>query len=193
MTRSWRGRSRRSNGSIVTRSVSMRCSVPAPSVTGPRRRISVSNAVGQSSSVPSRRPIRWLAEVMASSFSAEAGQVVGDLRAPGGPVVRDVVALQVELVADALLGQAPAGQERARQRAGGVLPLALAADQQQADPRAQPLEVVAVEVRDVVDRAVEVALLAALAPAVAPPGRVVGARQAHGEREQVGALEGEVG
>src|SRR3954447_6010667 len=154
MTRSWRGRSRRSNGSIVTRSVSMRCSVPAPSVTGPRRRMSVSNAVGQSSSVPSRRPIRWVVAVIAAPFSAEAGQMVGDLRAPGGPVVRDVAAPQVELVADALLRQALGEPQRAGQGARRALPAALPAHEQQADSRAQPLEVVAVEVRDVVHRAV---------------------------------------
>ena len=56
---------------------------------------------------------------------------------------------------------------------------------------AQPVEVVAVQVRDVVDRVVEVGRLAALAPAV-PRRRVVVAGQADREREQVGALEREV-
>src|SRR4051812_12736818 len=192
MTRSWRGRSRRSNGSIVTRSVSIVCAVPAPSVTGPSRPMSVSNAAGQSSSVPRSSPMRCLVSVMRSFRSAEAGEMVGDLRAPRRPVVRDVVAPQVELVADVLVAQALGEAQRALERAGRVLPPALAADEQQAHARAQPLEVIAVEVGDVVDGAVEVRLVAALAPGVAPRRRVVAARQAQGERERVGALQREV-
>src|SRR3954464_4886092 len=118
--------------------------------------------------------------------------MVGDLRAPRRPVVRDVVAPEIELVADALLAQALGEAQRAVERAGGVLPAALPADEQQAHARPQPVEVVAVEVRHVVDRAVEVRLVPALARGVAPGRRVVAARQADGEREEVGALEGEV-
>src|SRR3954453_14036694 len=168
MTRSWRGRSRRSKGSIVTRSVSMVCRRPAPSVIGPRRAMSVSKAVGQSSSVPRSRPIKCVVSVIRSFRSAEAGQVVGDLRAPRGPVVRDVVAPEGELVADALVAQALGEAHRTVERAGRVLPLALPADEEQAHARAQPVEVLAAEVGDVVDRAVEVGLVAARAPCVAP-------------------------
>src|SRR3954468_8498279 len=179
MTRSWRGRSRRSNGSIVTRSVSMVCRRPPPSVIGPRRAISVSKAVGQSSSVPSSRPMRCVVSSVMQSFrSAEAGQVMGDLRTPRRPVVRDVVAPQVELVTDLLVAETLGETQRAVQRAGRVLPLALPADEQEADARPQPVEVVAAEVRDVLDRAVEVRLVAAVAPGVAPVRRVVAARQA---------------
>ena len=71
--------------------------------------------------------------------------------------MRDVVAPQVELVADPLLGeQRRRGACVDSSDAGRVLPLALAADQQQAEPRAQPVEVVAAEVPDVVERVVEV-------------------------------------
>jgi hypothetical protein len=66
-----------------------------------------------------------------------------------------------------------------------------AAHQQQAQPAAQPVQVLAVQMLDVVDRVVEVRLLAALAPAV-PGRRVVVAGQADGQREDVGALEREV-
>src|SRR6185436_18232685 len=163
MTRSWRGRSRRSNGSIVTRSVSITWRSPAPSVTGPRQRTSVSKAAGQSSSVPRSRPIRCVVSgigVLPVLRSAEAGQMVGDLGAPRRPVVRDVVAPEVELVTQILFAEALGETQRALERPRRVLPHALAAHEQEAHARAQPVEVVAVEVRDVVDRAVEVRLLA---------------------------------
>src|SRR3954453_10159520 len=99
---------------------------------------------------------------------------------------------QVELATDALgleqLGEAT----RADERPGGVLPLALSADEQDADLPAQPVQVVALEVRDVVHRVVEVGGLAALAPAV-PGGGVVAAGHADGEREHGGALARKVG
>jgi hypothetical protein len=65
--------------------------------------------------------------------------------------VRHVVAAQVELVAQALLPQQPGGVLGALQCAGAVLPLALAAHDQQAQPPAQSVQVVAV-----VGRVVEV-------------------------------------
>src|SRR6516162_34239 len=103
-----------------------------------------------------------------------------------------VEAPQVELVPDALAGQQPGEPYGAGQRSSGVLPLALAAYQQQADPAAQPVEVVTVQVTHVVQRVVEVRLGAALAPAL--PGRgVVVAGEAHRQREEVGPLEREVG
>src|SRR3954470_13363036 len=86
----------------------------------------------------------------------------------------------------------PAGEPlRALERAGRVLPLPLPADEQQADALAQPVEVLAAQVLEVVERVVEVGGLAALAPAV-PRARVVVAREREREREQVGALEREV-
>src|SRR6476619_4302500 len=102
------------------------------------------------------------------------------------------MAPEVEFVPDLLVAQALGEPQRAVERARRVLPLALAADEHQAQPRAQPAEVVAVEIADVVDRAVEIRLVAALAPRVAPGRRVVAAREAQREREEVGALEGEV-
>src|SRR3954453_1245908 len=93
---------------------------------------------------------------------------------------------------DALGGQRGRQAARALQRAGGVLPPALAADQQQAEAGAQPLQMVAAQVLDVVTGAVEVRLVATLAPGV-PALRVVVAAEAEREREAVGALEREVG
>src|SRR4051812_49291638 len=98
---------------------------------------------------------------------------------------------QVELAADALRLEQFGEATRADERPCGVLPLALAAHEQDADLSPQPLQVVALEVCDVVHRVVEVGGLAALAPPV-PRGRVVAAGHADGEREQVGALEREV-
>src|SRR3954454_21254802 len=95
----------------------------------------------------------------------------GDLGTPRLPVVRDVVPPQVELVADALLREQTGEALGGLQGAGGVLPLPLPADQQQAEPRAEPVEVLAVELADVVERVVEVGRVAPLAPAV--PGRRV--------------------
>src|SRR5207302_4526588 len=115
--------------------------------------------VGQSSSVPSSRPIRC-----SRGISTEPRQMVSELVAPGRPVVDDVVAPQIELVRDALLGEQAGEVLRALESAGRVLPGALAADQQQVDVAPQPLEMVAVQMADVVERLVEVAGLAALAP-----------------------------
>src|SRR5215467_7548707 len=97
---------------------------------------------------------------------------------------------EVKLVLDALVGEKGGEPPRALQRAGRVLPLALSADEQQAHPAAQPVEMVAVQVADVVDRVVEVRCCTALAPAL-PRGRVVVAGQAHRERENVGSPERE--
>jgi hypothetical protein len=105
--------------------------------------------------------------------------------------VGNVVAPEVELVAQPLLPQQPGEALRALERAGGVLPLALPAHDQHAQPAAQPVEVVAVQVLDVVGGVVEVDGVAALAPA--DRRDVVDPALADREREQVGALEREVG
>src|ERR1700719_2581521 len=107
MTRWYRGRSRRPNGSMVIRSVSKACRPPSGPGTGPSRlRISV-NAVGQSSSVPSSNPIRYLVVTAGSLLSttvlAESGHVAGELGTPGRPVVGHVVAPHVQFVLDAFL------------------------------------------------------------------------------------------
>ena len=86
-----------------------------------------------------------------------------------------------------LRGEAPGRVEGA----GRVLPLPLAADQQQQDPRAQPVEMIAVQVLHVVGGIVEVDGVAGLAPADVRD--LVDAAQAEGEREEIGVLEGEVG
>src|SRR5438105_15024944 len=113
-----------------------------------------------------------------------------DLRAPRRPVVWDVVAPEVELVPDALLGEESGEAAGRLERARRVLPLPLTADEDQGDAASQPVEVVAAEVDDVVHRVREVDGVAAPAPAA---GRdVVDAAQADGEREEVGPLEGEV-
>src|SRR4029453_18871341 len=84
---------------------------------------------------------------------------------PRPPVVGPLAAPDVELVADSLLAEEAREAARGVERAGRVLPLALADREQQRDAAAQPLEVVAVQVAHVVHRVVEVRRLAALAPA----------------------------
>src|SRR5580698_6354691 len=189
MTRWYRGRSRRLNGSMVIRSVSKACWLPPGPGTGPSRlKISV-NAVGQSSSVPSSNPIRYLVVkagfLLSRTVLAESGHVVGELGTPGRPVVGHVVAPYVQFVLDPLLVQQRGEPPGAVQHPGGVLPLALTADQQQAELAAQPLQVIARQVADVVHGVVEVRLGAPFAPGAPVPGVVV-AGQAHGQREQVG-------
>src|SRR4051812_23564598 len=161
MTSLWRGLERRSNGSIVTRSSAKSCVEPPCEIRGARRAISVSKAADQSSSVPSSSPIRWVG----ISSSHEAWQMVGDLALPRRPVVRDVVAPQVELVPYALPGEDARESLRALERPGRVLPHALAAHEHEVGLRAQPVQMVAVEVLDVVHRVVEVGLAPALAAA----------------------------
>src|SRR5215212_7674963 len=58
ITRPVRTGSVRSNGSMVSRSLEIRCSVPS-TFSGPTNRRICSNACGQSSSAPSSNPIRW--------------------------------------------------------------------------------------------------------------------------------------
>src|ERR687888_709648 len=106
---------------------------------GATRAISVSYAADQSSSVPSSSPIRWVG----ISSSHEAWQMVGDLALPRRPVVRHVVTPQVELVPDPLPREDAGESLRALERPGRVLPHALAADEQQVDLRAQPVQVLA--------------------------------------------------
>src|ERR671919_2314751 len=115
-----------------------------------------------------------------------------ELRAPRRPVVRDVVAPEVQLVPDALASEQPREAARALERAGRVLPLPLPAAEEEADTGAQPVEVVAVEVRHVVHRVVEVRRVAPL-PAASHDRDVVDTAEAESEREQVGSLESEVG
>src|SRR5579885_2644358 len=126
--------------------------------TGPRRATSASNAAGQSSSVPSSRPITK----SLTRASQEPRQMMRDLPPPRRPVVRHVVTPQVELVPDPLLREQRREAAGGLERAGRVLPLALAAHEQQRRRTAQPLEMVAVQMHDVVHRVVEVAGLAAL-------------------------------
>ena len=79
-----------------------------------------------------------------------------------------------------------------RQRPGRrLLEGALPDDEQHRDPRAHPLEVVALHVRDVGRGVGEVGRVAELAPPV-PRRRVVVAGQPDGQRGDVGALQGEV-
>src|SRR4029453_7589642 len=128
------------------RSVVSRCVSPRQR-TSPSRPTTAPKARGQSSSVPRRRPMRW---------SDKPGKMMRDLRSPRRPVVRHVMSPEVELAADALLAE-PLGEAPGRlEGAGRVLPLALPADQDERDARAQPVEMLPVEVADVVHRIVEV-------------------------------------
>src|SRR3954454_3090790 len=135
----------------------MRCVTSSRPATGPRRETSASKAPGQSSSVPSSSPI--------SRGSDKAGEMMRDLRAPRRPVVRHVVSPEVELVAKALLAEQPRETLRRVEGAGRVLPLALSAHEQEGRARAQPVDVLALEVLHVVQRVVEVDGVSALAPA----------------------------
>src|SRR3954447_10228995 len=126
----------------------MRCVASSRPATGPSRETSASNAPGQSSSVPSRSPIK--------RASDKAGEMMRDLRAPRRPVVRHVVSPEVELVANPLLAEQPREPLRRLERAGRVLPLPLAADEQKRGARAKPVQVVALQVLHVVERVVEV-------------------------------------
>src|SRR5215218_2614664 len=116
----------------MIRSVRKTCRSPSCSIGG-RRATSASNAVGQSSSVPRRSPIRC---------SGKARQMMRDLRAPSGPVVRYVPPPDVELVTDAFLREQRREPPRLVESAGRVLPRALTDDEQQARAGAQPLQVV---------------------------------------------------
>src|SRR5947209_18098221 len=120
MTRECFGRYRRLNGSMVTRTLRNRCADPAWSRSGPSRPTSVSNARGQSSSVPSSNPMMCSTSDI-DRLLTEPRQVVGELCAPGRPVVRDVVPPQVQLMFDALVGEQPGHALGGRQRTGGVL------------------------------------------------------------------------
>ena len=73
MTSAWRGFARRSNGSIVTRSVASSCVSPPCSIA-PVRATSVSNASDQSSSVPSSRPIRCVLAMVGRYPQARASK-----------------------------------------------------------------------------------------------------------------------
>src|SRR5947209_17577187 len=88
-----------------------------------------------------------------------------DLAPPGRPVVRDVVAPEVDLVADPLLREDAAEALRRLERTGRVLPLPLPANEQQRRGPLQPVEVRAVQVAAVVHRVVEIDRVPALAAA----------------------------
>ena len=109
------------------------------------------------------------------SSSAEPRQMMRELGAPRWPVVRQrhtpTGRAHTGCPWSGAAREPPGGLERA----GGVLPLALPADDQHAELSPQPVEVVAIEVADVVHRVVEVRGVTALAPAV-PGGGVVVAR-----------------
>src|SRR2546421_11221385 len=111
--------------------------------------------------------------------SDKPGQMMRNLGAPRRPVVRNIVSPEVELVPDPLLRKERGELARRLERARRVLPLALPADEDQADMATQPVEVIAPEVDDVVHRVREVDGVAALTPA--PGGDVVDAAEADRE------------
>ena len=123
--------------------------------------------------------------------SDEPRQMVRDLAPPRRPVVRDVVAPEVDLVPEC-------PSRRAARRSGCVESSAPVVSSHCPWPQtrtseacaSQPVEMVAVEVRDVVHRVVEVDRFAALAATL--DGHVVDAAHPDREREEVGALEAEV-
>ena len=74
--------------------------------------------------------------------------MVRDLALPCGPVVRRVLAPYVQLVRDPFPGEERREPVRGLERAGRVLPGAAADDEHQVDLRAQPVEVVAVQMAE---------------------------------------------
>jgi hypothetical protein len=111
---------------MVIRSVSSgACVVPA----------SLTARAGADERLEGARPVLLGAEQQADQVLrrdiSRTGADGGRSGAPRRPVVRDVVAPEVELVADALLASSAASAS-VLERAGRVLPLALAADEQQA-------------------------------------------------------------
>src|SRR4051794_2975969 len=68
---------RRSNGSIVTRSVVKSCRSPPYSIPDAARATSVSNAADQSSSVPRSSPIRWVRAMPPDDIPAATGSAPG--------------------------------------------------------------------------------------------------------------------
>src|SRR4051794_37801961 len=133
----------------------MRCVESSRPPTGPSRETRASNAPGQSSSVPRSKPMR--------RNSDKAGEMMRDLRPPRRPVVRHVVSPEVELVANVLLAENPCEPLRRLERTRRVLPLTLSAHEHEGRARAQPVEVLALQVLHVVQRVVEVDGVAALA------------------------------
>src|SRR5580765_3564914 len=109
--------------------------------------------------------------------------MVSDLSLPCGPVVRRVLAPDVQLVWDPLPRE-QRGEPLGRvECAGRVLPRASPDDEDEVNSGAEPVEVLAVQVGDVVERVVEIEAVAAVTP---PDARdVVQAGHTKGEREDV--------
>jgi hypothetical protein len=77
ITTPYLGRERRSNGVYRTRSTANVCCSPPQLIDGAARRMIASNAVGQSFSIPSVRPIRC------SAMAAPLSGVDAETSAPG--------------------------------------------------------------------------------------------------------------
>ena len=161
--------------------------MPEASAIGPMRETSVSKAVGQSSSVPSSMPIRCVVASISRTV-ADDGRAV---RCQDGQSCGTSWPHRSSSCGIPFSDSRPARRFELSSAPVVSSHMPLPADEQDAEAAAQPLEVVAAHVGDVVERVVEVGGLAALAPRV-PGRRVVVARQAEREREQVGALEREV-
>src|SRR5829696_10544763 len=97
--------------------------------------------------------------------SDEPREELGELRAPGRPIVRPLVAPQGQLAGNPLVAHERGETSRAVEGARRVLPLSLPAHEQEAGSAAQPVSVVAVALGDVAHRAVEEDGVAALATA----------------------------
>src|SRR5580704_8630371 len=122
--------------------------------------------------MPSASLPRYRAANRSRAWRSTWAPVVSRIAAYGGPAGRARKASRagrhaptVKFVPNPLLLEQRGETPGARQRPGGVLPLALAADQQQAELVAQPAEVIAGQVGHVVQRVVEVRFVTPLAPA----------------------------
>src|SRR5687767_7708213 len=91
----------------------------------------ISNADGQSSSVPSNNPIRCFLSMPPTFASDESWQMMRYLAAPRRPVVRYVIPPKIQFVLDALLRK-PLGEPfRGFESSSGVFPLTLPANEDQ--------------------------------------------------------------
>ena len=195
MTRSWRGLARRSNGSMVTRSTSI-------AVRRRRRRRSPARAAARSPRTRSASPPRCRA-------AARSGASFGHAFSSGSTEPRQVVAQAARATTASRAGRRSPTR---RARAGSPCSASSSANarvlgsdrvgstskapwpttssrlsRSRSQSRWSPCEVA-----DVGHRVVEVGRVALLAPGL-PGGRVVVAREAQRQREQVGVLEREVG
>ena len=195
MTSSWRALSRRLKGSMVSRSVVTRVLAAVGGAQHPE-------PAGER--LEGGRPVLLGAEQQPDQVVGRGGHAVSFLAvrrngAGGGRAGGATTASRGRCRGPTrrARGESPCAATDLRRRGWRAAPGSatprrpLPHHEQHRDPRAHPLEVVAVHVRDVGRGVGEVGRVAELAPPV-PRRRVVVAGQPDGQRRDVGALQGEV-